>query len=189
MENIAMSVVARADLVAALLGHKSGGLRSLVSKDVDQLGPEEFGLLYQSSEAPIPAAVVVRSDSVGDLFAWIDTYAPQFSPITQQFRVVSFEVARLYAAGRIGRGKPSLVRALAGVVVGELLAQTARVAMRSLESVTLNHAQATFSFCLSRSELLRSAGFDSRGKVLDGLDTLGGLGLFPDRLVPASDLF
>lgn len=188
MSLLHMSTVTRSDLISALLGERPKSNRTMPVADAVQLGWEEVGLLYQNERASSPSALVVHQGALADMFAWLDTYAPQFSPITQYCRVVSAEGARLYAAGRVIRGDLRLIRALAGVVVGEVLAQTSNAATRSLEGVTLSHAQATFSLCLARSEMLRNAGVDFRSGVVSNLDTLWRMRVFPERLLTTKEV-
>lgn len=188
MITLQLCVVTRASLIAALLGQRPKAFRSVATDQPPQMELDEIGLLYQEGGATVPAAIVVQPNALADFFAWLDTYAPQFAPITQYCRVMLPEDIKLYSGGRVGRGNARLVRALAGVVVGEVIAQTVNVAMRSLDGATLGQAQSTFSLCLARSELLRAAGNDFRGGVLNALEVLSKMGVLSGRLVSIEDL-
>lgn len=179
----------RADLITALLGQAPdrNQLQNLV--DAEELGADDLGLLYEDKSSIRPAAIVLRRGVAPDFFAWLETYAPQFSPLTQTCRVIYPEMTGLYARGAILRRNLTSIRALSGAVVGEVIAQTANNPIRSLDSATLVHAYATFSFCLAKAELLHGAGLDCRRDVLSGLELLAKHGLVAERLVSVKDLF
>lgn len=181
-------LASRADLVTALLGQRPMDSRGISFRDAYALDLDHVGLLYGNDEAEYPAAIVVKPEEMSDFFAWLETYAPQFSPITQNQRIISPKLVDLYIRGRTSRRDERLIRALSGVVVGEVIAQTSSVAMKSLETATLSHALATFSLCFARAQLLHGHGADCRAEVRDGLGLISRIGLISERLVSVGDV-
>lgn len=148
--------IPRSELIAALLGEMPGSDRESDYFD-RHLGKEELTLVYESgynSAGQRPISVVVADDSIDDLFVWLDTYAPQFTPISQTCRVFRVSDDEFLTDSQRPSKERVLARAYAGLVVGELIAQSGGDPFKTLDNAGLALAQSTLSFAYGRNHLL-----------------------------------
>lgn len=181
--------IERAQLIPALLGEFPEDA-SRVDRPHLNIGNGDLLLAYFDAghRAELPFAIVVQDHAIRDLFVWIDTYAPQFSPLTQNFRVFGTSELNYIHSSDNFRKDRSLARAFAGLTVGELIAQSGGDPIKALDSANLSLAQSTFSFAFGRTSVLWGGSERAIGSLFESLRALEGGGFWSSRRLGPEEL-
>lgn len=178
----------RADIFSALLGGEvlsNGGREAPL---LSSLG-DDIALVYaEGQDQGLPAAILVSDGKRKDFFVWLETYAPQFFPVSQICRVLSVSEWQRVKNWRDVIFNTSLSRLIAGLCVGEVLAQAGGDATKVLESASLTQAHSTFSFALGRGHLLSNGNLIDRKTISVVLSEMRDSGLAPPRRVALEDV-
>lgn len=115
------------------------------------LGEDVVGLLGDPSAGREFSVIVVQDSQVRRFYAWVSTYLPGLSPLSQLVRVITVSELR-----DVLRRKPNfdarLRQAWVGVVLGECMSRTKDV--RSFSSMSLAAAQSAASLAIAKMHSL-----------------------------------
>jgi hypothetical protein len=180
--------VARSELVAALLGQmpKHADLHSSYDRLIEST--DALLVFSQRVSRRTPCAIVVREDSLSDFLVWIETYAPQFFPISQWCRVLSDRQMRFFETASRYTLDESTIKAFSGMVVGELMGQASGDPLRFLETANLSLVQSTFAFAFARTKILWPDDGESAERVSRSLEMISQAGLMPERRLTIDSL-
>ncbi|WP_155616930.1 hypothetical protein [Xanthomonas translucens] len=114
----------------------------------EMLGEDAVGLLRDSSaEAAGRPVIIVHDRYVKSFYAWVSTYLPGVSPISQLIRVVTVSEFR-DASSRKSALDARLRQAWVGVVLGECIARTKD--LRTFSGMSLAAAQSAVSLAIGK---------------------------------------
>ena len=125
MEGIVVDVVERGDLADVLRGKRNAPEKSLSMRDGQlpvKLQPGQVGVGYVGREPrPLPCMLIVREEELRELFAWVNTYCPFVTPLSQWCRVLGEgDLRRTKTPERIP-AYGNAAGAWAGAMIGEAI--------------------------------------------------------------------
>lgn len=190
IEQFRFKRLSRSDLVFVLLGASIDTTRFESSPPDFQIGSDEVVLVFSALVTPAsrPCAIIVSDKYLNDFFVWLETYAAQFFPVTQIYRVFSQQEWRPYFAAQKQVIAGEYARIFAGLVVGEIMAQNSGDPIKSLEASNLSSLQSTFSFVYARSHLLWGSDKEFGVSLNQSFDLLRSLGVIPPRRLELGEI-
>ncbi|WDI93183.1 hypothetical protein [Xanthomonas campestris] len=111
------------------------------------LGEDSVGLVTEVSSNGASQLILVRDDQLQRFYAWVSTYLPGISPLSQLIRVITVSEFKDVLSRKVG-SENRFRQAWVGVVLGECMARTKD--MRSFSGMSLAAAQSAVSLPIAK---------------------------------------
>ena len=125
MREVVTDVVERAELADVLRGKSTPSVQAVsvqAARFPIKLGPGQVGVGYVKEKSrSLPCMMVIREGELREFFAWVNTYCPFVTPLSQWCRVVSEEELKRMGAFERMPEYGTAKTAWAGAIIGEAI--------------------------------------------------------------------